>query len=634
MLIGVDASRATQARRTGTERYSLELIRHLLALYGRHRWLLYCQSAPRPGLFVIGEHVTCRVIPLPRLWTHIGLSWEMLTRPPDVLLVPAHVLPAWRPQRSVVTVHDLGYRHHPESHPWRQRTYLEWSTRWNARVATRILVDSQATKDDLVAACGVNPTKITVVYPGRDESLSRVDDPEAQAAVRARYGIGPHYILYVGTLQPRKNLVRLIQAFARLIGQAEGIPADLELVLAGQPGWLSDAILAEPDRLGITTRVRFPGYMADVDLAALLSGALAFAYPSLYEGFGFPVLEAQTCGVPVLTSSISSLPEVAGDAAWLVDPTSVDAIADGLCRLLTDESLRASLIARGYANVRRFSWGRAAREVLDVLEQVGGSDHQPHTTRITHHAPRTTATRILGVRIDPVTTEEALARLAAFVSKGTPHHVVTINPEFVMASRRYPAFRAVLEAADLCLADGIGLLWAGRILGRPLPERVAGSDLLPRIAVRAAQEGWRLFFLGAQPGVAQQAAGVLQARHAGLQVVGTYPGSPGDEESSEIIGRVRAARPDMLFVAYGAPAQDLWIARHRDALAVPVMMGVGGAFDFIAGVTPRAPMWIRRVGLEWLHRLIHQPWRWRRMLALPHFALRVVAERFIGERAW
>lgn len=245
-----------------------------------------------------------------------------------------------------------------------------------------------------------------------------------------------------------------------------------------------------------------------------------------------------------------------------------------------------------------------------------------------------TPCRILGVRVDPVTIEEALNRLAGFIAEGTPHHVVTINPEFVMASRRHPAFRSVLEAADLCLADGVGLLWAGRILGRPLPERVAGSDLLPRIAERAAREGWRLFFLGARPGVARRAAQVLTSRYAGLLVAGTYPGSPADDEAPEIISRIRTARPDMLFVAFGAPAQDLWIARHRDALAVPVMMGVGGAFDFLAGVTKRAPVWMQQAGLEWLHRLIHQPWRWRRMLALPHFAARVVAERFVGERAW
>ena len=242
--------------------------------------------------------------------------------------------------------------------------------------------------------------------------------------------------------------------------------------------------------------------------------------------------------------------------------------------------------------------------------------------------------RILGVRVDRVTTAGALARIASFIAEGGPHQVVTVNPEFVMAARRNRAFRAVLEGADLCLADGVGLLWAGRVLGRPLPERVAGSDLVPQIAALAAARGWRLFLLGAQPGVAARAAEALQRVNPDLRVVGTYAGSPADEEAPTMIELIRAGRPDILLVAYGAPAQDLWIARHRAALQIPVMMGVGGAFDFLAGVTPRAPRWMRQMGLEWLHRLICQPWRWRRMLALPHFAVRVAAECFIGERAW
>lgn len=241
--------------------------------------------------------------------------------------------------------------------------------------------------------------------------------------------------------------------------------------------------------------------------------------------------------------------------------------------------------------------------------------------------------RILGVRVDRVTALETLDRIASFIAEGGPHQIVTVNPEFVMAARRDPAFRAVIEAADLCLADGVGLLWAGRILGRPLPERVAGSDLVPQIAMLAAARGWRLFLLGARPGVAARAAEALQRANPGLRVVGTYAGSPGDEEAPAVIELIRAKRPDILFVAYGAPAQDLWIARHRAALQTPVMMGVGGAFDFLAGVTRRAPRWMRQAGLEWLHRLICQPWRWRRMLALPHFAARVAMERFLGERA-
>ncbi|MCS7219935.1 MAG: glycosyltransferase family 1 protein [Anaerolineae bacterium] len=373
VLIGIDASRAVRAQRTGTERYSLELIRHLLALNGRHHWRLYFSSPPESGLFAADERVDWRVLRMPRLWTHLGLSWEMVVRPPDVLFVPAHVLPLWQPARSVVTVHDLGYRRYPEAHPWQQRWYLEWSTWWNARTATHVLADSQATRDDLIATYDMDPGRITVVYPGRNESIARVDNPARWAVVRARYGIGPHYVLYVGTLQPRKNLIRLIQAFARLCARHQDIPPDLELVLAGQPGWLSEAILAEPRRLRIEHRIRFPGYVDDADLPALISGALVYAYPSLHEGFGFPVLEAQACGVPVLTSTVSSLPEVAGDAAWLVEPIDVDAIADGLHRLLTDEWLRAQLITRGYRNVQRFSWAQTARQVLNVLEEVGGA---------------------------------------------------------------------------------------------------------------------------------------------------------------------------------------------------------------------------------------------------------------------
>jgi glycosyltransferase involved in cell wall biosynthesis len=375
VLIGVDASRATVTRRTGTERYSLEIIRSLLALGGQHDWRLYCRSRPAPGLFVVEEsaaRVEIRVLPVPRLWTHLGLSGEMALHPPDVLFVPAHVLPLWRPRRSLVTIHDLGYRRFPQAHPWRQRLYLDWSTRWSARVATVILADSQATRADLISAYGVAGSKIVVVYPGRPEDLARVDDPARLAAMRARYGLQAPYVLYVGSLQPRKNLARLIQAFARCLSYSKEMPEQLMLAIAGSPAWLADSILREPARLGIAERVRFLGYVDPADLAALLSGATAFVFPSLYEGFGFPVLEAQACGVPVLTSNTSSLPEAAGEGAWLVDPADVDAIADGIRRLLGDEALRQSLIARGYANVQRFSWRRAAAETLQVIEQMGG----------------------------------------------------------------------------------------------------------------------------------------------------------------------------------------------------------------------------------------------------------------------
>ena len=369
MLIGIDASRATLARRTGTENYSLHLIRGLLALESDHRYRLYFNRPPRQELF--GPRAEQRILPFPRLWTHVALSWEMRSSPPDLLFVPSHVLPLVHPRCSVATVHDLGFHYYPEAHTLFQNVYLRWSTRHNARASTLVLADSLATREDLVRYYHLAPEKIRVVYPGRDETLTPVTDPTLLAAVRARYDLQQPYLLYVGTLHPRKNLVRLVQAFARLLSRpAAGSPRPL-LVLAGQKGWLYAEIDEAVRRLGLEGHVRLPGYVPDEDLPALLSGALAFVFPSLYEGFGLPVVEAMACGTPVVCSRVSSLPEVAGDAALLVDPLEVEAIAAVLARVVGDEGLRRELIERGFERARQFSWQRCARETLDALEEAG-----------------------------------------------------------------------------------------------------------------------------------------------------------------------------------------------------------------------------------------------------------------------
>ena len=233
---------------------------------------------------------------------------------------------------------------------------------------------------------------------------------------------------------------------------------------------------------------------------------------------------------------------------------------------------------------------------------------------------------ILGVRVDVLTWATFDARVTDFVDSGQPHHAVTVNPEFIMAAQRNLTFRQVLNRSDLALADGWGLQVAARLLGQRLPDRVTGSDGVPRLAALAAARGWRLFLLGAAPGVAARAARVLQARHPGLHIAGAYAGSPRPADESTIVPQVLAARPDILLVAYGAPAQDLWIARNQQWLHVPLAMGVGGAFDFIAGVRRRAPRWVQDVHLEWLFRLLQEPWRWRRQLALPRFAAAVLGQ--------
>lgn len=227
---------------------------------------------------------------------------------------------------------------------------------------------------------------------------------------------------------------------------------------------------------------------------------------------------------------------------------------------------------------------------------------------------------VLGVAIDDVTEDQALAQVARFVAERRPRQVVTVNPEFVIEAQRSPAFRAVLAQAALATADGFGLLLVARLRGRRLRGRVTGVALVERIAAEAARAGWSLFLLGAAPGVAERAAAALQARHPGLHIAGCYAGSPRPADEPGIRVLVAEARPDVLLVAYGHPAQDLWIARNQAALGVPVAIGVGGVFDYLAGVVPRAPAWMRWIGLEWLYRLIRQPSRWRRIVvAVPVF---------------
>lgn len=364
MLIGVDASRATVARRTGTEGYSLQLIRALLELGSEHRFRLYFRRPPVADLFPAAPNVEQRVMPSPRLWTHVRLAAELTRHRTDILFVPAHVLPFVFPGPAVVTIHDLGYRSFPRAHPALSRLYLDWTTRWNARRARCVVADSEATRRDLVAHYRVDPRRIMVAYPGYDSNLRPVRDPAALAAARERYGIKGKYLLYIGTLQPRKNLVLLID----VLTSVPDLDPPLQLVLAGSPGWLAGPILERAQRAGST--VVTPGYVRHEDKAALLSGAAAFLYPSLYEGFGFPVLEAMACGTPVICSDTSSLPEVAGGAALLVDPLDVAGLAAAIQRVLSDHPFRADLIQRGFANLQRFSWQQCARQVLTAIEQA------------------------------------------------------------------------------------------------------------------------------------------------------------------------------------------------------------------------------------------------------------------------
>ena len=369
--VAIDASRTTVGQVTGTEHYATRLIAALIKHNTNHPFTIYYRDSPPINVFSASKYVTSRIIPFRRAWTHVRFALELWRDKPNVTFVPAHTLPFLFPGRGVVTVHDLGFKYFPQAHPTGQRLYLDWTTRYSARRASIVLADSQATARDLTRFYGTEAEKIRVVYPGVDrpspppplqegqESKSSWSEADVEA-VRRKYKLPERYFLFIGTLQPRKNIARIVQAYAQWWSghQAEGIG----LVLAGGKGWLYD----EAWVTGVPN-VYLPGYIDEADKGALYAGAVALVFPSLYEGFGFPVIEAMHCGTPVITSSTSSLPELAGDAAILVNPEEVYTIADALEDVASNEGLRQSLREKGYAQAAKFTWEKAAEQAMAAL---------------------------------------------------------------------------------------------------------------------------------------------------------------------------------------------------------------------------------------------------------------------------
>src|SRR3989344_6065863 len=346
MTIGYDASRAFIRNRTGTENYSYQLLRALAEIDQKNTYKVYV----RPG-FSLEEkwpsNFQFSVLNFQYLWTQIGLGLQTFKEKLDVLFVPAHTLPIIKKPglKTVVTVHDLGAEYLPKMHQFKQQLYLKYITKYQLTSATKLIAVSKATKEDLIKKVGIDPKRINVVYEGFNTKL-KPSNSDAEVS-----SLKPFY-LFVGTVQPRKNLGRLIKAFAI------HLRGEVKLVIVGQKGWLADDIYQLPKKLGIEERVKFLGHVADEELAKLYSGAEALLFPSLFEGFGLPILEAQVCGCPVLTSNISSMPEVAGKGAILVDPHSVDDIVKGMERVQNAE-LRVKNIKLGFKNVKRFSWEKA-----------------------------------------------------------------------------------------------------------------------------------------------------------------------------------------------------------------------------------------------------------------------------------
>jgi glycosyltransferase involved in cell wall biosynthesis len=368
--IGIDAT-ALPHQLTGAGNYVFQLISALARSDRTNEYLVFTTSHQAEALGVEREgfRVVRRDFPgrgMRLAWEQVGLPGLVRRHKLDLLHSPHYTMPLKHSARSVVTFHDLTFVLYPELHQPAKRIFFPAMMRWSARHAQRIITVSESTRSDLVRTFGVSPNRVTTVLSAADTDY-RPAAPALVADVSARYGLRPGgYLLYVGVLEPRKCLDQLVEAFGRIAPAADG----LELIIAGKRGWMYDQIFGQVAALGLENRVRFPGYVPRADLPALYSGARAFVYPSRYEGFGLPVLEAMSCGTPVVTTNVSSMPEVAGDGALLVDPDDVAGLAAALARIVHDASLRQELSARGQARARTFSWERCARDTIKVYQEA------------------------------------------------------------------------------------------------------------------------------------------------------------------------------------------------------------------------------------------------------------------------
>lgn len=391
MNIGIDYTAAAW-QGAGIGRYARELVRAIVAQGNTHRYTLFYAAggidldspylADLRRLCDLHAHVRCVPIPLsPRRLTQIWqrlrapLPVELFTGPLDLLHAPDFVLPPTR-ARTLVTIHDLSFMVHPECAEPSMVRYLIEAVPRGLRRADVIVADSQATRGDLARLLAVDPTRVELVYPGVGQSF-RPMPPEDTEPVRRRLGLPDRFVLFVSTLEPRKNLIRLLEAFAQVAGHRSQVTVssqlatcDLHLVIAGRRGWLYEDIFATIERLRLRERVRLLDFVHDKDLPALYNLAAAFAYPSIYEGFGIPLLEALACGTPTVTADNSSLPEVVADAAVLVSAEDVGSIASGIARVVADEPLRARLRLAGPERARQFTWEQAAKRVLACYERV------------------------------------------------------------------------------------------------------------------------------------------------------------------------------------------------------------------------------------------------------------------------
>ena len=500
-----------------------------------------------------------------------------------------------KPCEMFAVVHDLSQYHIPTKYDVFRMFYIRRVLPYCVRrIPDVVAAVSQSTANDLVRYWKIPRGKIMLDYNGVDQSTLPRDSNDASKKT----------VLYVSRIEaPGKNHANLIRAWELL---PQEITKEYKLLLAGSDWSGAEDVHRQAEASPCASSIEFGGFVSSERLRDLYMHASLYVFPSFFEGFGLSLIEAMACGLVCACSNNSSLGEIAADAALTFDPAKPEEIAEAIRRGLTDAPLRAELRRKGLLRAAEFDWGKHASKLAGRFQGFA---------------------EVFGIRFLTGTMDQALDTIDAMLKTPRPdrqpYFCAFANADCLNIAYKNARYAEILNGADAVWADGVGIAVSARFMHTPVRGNVYGTDMLPLLCSR----GWSIYLFGAAPGVAEKARERLLAEFPMAKIAGVDHGfCKTPEEESAVIARINAAKPDILLVAMGVPKQEEWIVSHRAQLNCGLAVGVGGLFDFASGRIPRAPMWMRKLRIEWTYRLYNEPVRLfrRYVIGNPLFIWRVV----------
>lgn len=546
------------------------------------------------------------------LWHLFALPLKAKNKKYDCLLILAanRRFVAFGKIPTIGVVHDLSQYRVEGKYDGARMFYLKYVQPFLGRKLSSLAAISKSTKDDVIKYWKVESGKVELNYNG----LNPLAEPDCEVLKKLNL---KKYIFYVSRIEhPGKNHIGLIKAYEAL---PDKLGCQYKLVFTGADWSGADEVKNYVSQSKDKENIIFSGFVTNQELSALYKNASAFVFPSFSEGFGLPLVEAMSAGVPTACSNDSALDEIGADAAFKFNPYSIDEIRKALFEILTNEKLRTNLVEKGLSRAKDFDWKKHAETLVKLCQK----EYEKNSER-----------EIFGIKFANLRMYEIVQKLSENIQNNDKKIIAFINTHYLNTAYEDPSQAARLNEFDYVLPDGSGVSLACKILGIRYRDNLNGTDLLPNLCKLAEEKKYKMYFLGGKENVATRAAENLKKLFPSLQIVGARMGYFSKEQESAIIDEINQSKADFLFVGFGAKLQEKWVLENRERLNCKLIFAIGGVCDVYSGDLFRVNPKLRKIGLEWLGRLYQDPFRLfgRYVLGNPLFVLRVVKSKLFKSK--